>query len=347
MRAIWLLILFAVSAALGQSSLQRKDFQVPGENGIRLHVREVVTGRTENATSVLLIHGARVPGVGSFDLPVPNGSLAASMAEAAFAVYIMDVRGYGESTRPPEMEQPPEKHLPIVRSDDAVRDIDSVVDWIRKKTRKPKVALLGWAVGGHWAGYYTSLFSDKVSALILLNTLYAGSDRHAMLGHGSDLEDPQHPGNFNPTVGAYRLSTASSLFGVWDRNIPAQDKSVWRDPAVAKAFADAALASDLTSNSRTPPSFRSPNGAFEDSFYLAIGRQLWDPSLIRVPTLIIAGERDFWSRPEDREKLAQELVHAPGVKVVVIPGATHFVHLDRPERGRDMLMRSVIEFLGK
>jgi pimeloyl-ACP methyl ester carboxylesterase len=346
MRMIWTFIFLTV-AALAQPGVQRKDFQIPGENGIWLHLREVVADKGKDSSAILLIHGARVPGIASFDLPVPNGSLAADLAEAGFIVYVMDVRGYGASTRPPEMNEAPEKHPPIVRSDEVVRDINSVVDWIRKKTGQPRVALLGWAVGGHWAGYYTSLFAEKVSALILLNTLYAGSDKHAMLGHGTDMEDPQHPGNFNGTVGAYRFSTAGSLFGVWDRNIAQQDKTVWRDPVVAKAFADAALASDPTSNSRTPPSFRSPNGAFEDCFYLAIGRQLWDASLIRVPTLIIAAELDFWSRPEDRKQLAQQLVHSPRVKVVVIPGATHFVHLDRPERGRDQLFRCVTEFLGK
>ena len=31
-------------------------------------------------------------------------------------------------------------------------------------------------------------------------------------------------------------------------------------------------------------------------------------------------------------------MHAGRVKVVVIPNATHFVHLDRPERGRRFLL---------
>jgi hypothetical protein len=38
---------------------------------------------------------------------------------------------------------------------------------------------------------------------------------------------------------------------------------------------------------------RSANGALEDSFYQAIRRQLWDASLIQLPTLVIASERDF------------------------------------------------------
>ncbi|MBS1849493.1 MAG: alpha/beta fold hydrolase [Acidobacteria bacterium] len=325
------------------SRVVRQDFSVASDPGVRLFVREI---KTESVGEpVLLLHGARVPGIGSFDLPVANGSLAADLAGLGFDVYLMDVRGYGKSTRPAEMNEPPEKSQPLVRSDEAVRDIGAVVEWIRGRRHGAKVALLGWATGGHWAGYYASLHSEKISALILLNTLYAGSDKHPSFGHGSDLEDPQHAGHFDPKIGGYRFNTESSLFGAWNRSIPVEDKDSWRDPAIAKAYAEAALASDTTSGLRTPPSFRSPNGALEDSFYLAVGRQLWDASLIRVPALIVAGERDFWSRPEDREKLVEHLVHAPKVKAVVIPGATHFVHLDRPQRGREQLLREVKEFL--
>jgi pimeloyl-ACP methyl ester carboxylesterase len=230
-----------------------------------------------------------------------------------------------------------------VRSDEAVRDIGAVVDWIRKRTGE-RPALFGWATGGFWAGYYATLHSDSIRAVIMLNTLYGGSDQHKMLGHGTDLEDPKHAGRLNPSVGAYRWNAASSLFGVWDRSIPETDKSVARDPRVAKAYEEAALVSDPESASHTPPTFRSPNGCLEDSFYVAVGRKLWDASLIRVPTLVIASERDFWSRPEDRAALEAELVHAPRVKIVVIPGATHFVHLERAERGRDQLLQEITSF---
>jgi pimeloyl-ACP methyl ester carboxylesterase len=85
----------------------------------------------------------------------------------------------------------------------------------------------------------------------------------------------------------------------------------------------------------------------EDSYYLASGRQLWDASLVRAPTLILSSERDFWARPEDRASLAAHLVGAPRVRVVVLPDATHFVHLDRPERGRERFLREVLTFLGE
>lgn len=53
----------------------------------------------------------------------------------------------------------------------------------------------------------------------------------------------------------------------------------------------------------------------------------------------------FWSRPEDRRLLQQHLVHAPKVRVVVIPGATHFVHLDRMEKGRRRFLQEITAFL--
>ena len=203
-----------------------------------------------------------------------------------------------------------------------------------------------FSTGGQWAGYYAGLFPEKVSALIVLNSLYRGRAKHPLIGEGSDLEDPAHPKHFNQAAcGAYRLNDAASLLRPWDHSIPTEDKSAWRDPAVAQAYVAAALASDPTSSSRNPPSFRSPCGALEDSFYLAIGRQLWDASLVTAPVLILASEHDFWSRPEDRQNLADDLVHSVKVRVVVIPEATHFVHLDRVNHGRALLLNEIASFV--
>lgn len=72
---------------------------------------------------------------------------------------------------------------------------------------------------------------------------------------------------------------------------------------------------------------------------------MWDASFVYVPTLVLASERDFWSRPADRDKIAYDLVHA-SVRVVVIPNATHFVHLDKAEHGRNVRLKGVVTFLG-
>lgn len=345
LRYLIALILIGTLAAGAQTTrIRRQDFFVPEQDDLKIFVREVtVIDLSQDAPAILLIHGARVPGLASFDLPVPGGSLAADLALRGLAVYVMDIRGYGASTRPVGMNESPGGKTALVRSNDAAHDIGAVIDWISMRRRTPRVALFGWATGGQWAGYYASVFPDKVSALIMLNSLYGGSSVHPLMGHHSEMEDPANEGQFNrASCGAYRLNTEKSLFGVWDSSIPIESKDAWRDPAVAKAYADAAMSSDPTSGIRTPPSFRSPCGALEDSFYLAIGRRLWDASLVTAPTLILASERDFWSRPQDREALRNDLVHAPRVKVVVLKDATHFVHLDRPEHGRQQLIDEVV-----
>lgn len=330
--------------------ITRKDFYVNSDTNVRIFVREVrgakaATGRQQ---PILLLHGLRVPGIASFDLPVAGGSLAADLARAGHTVYIMDARGYGNSTRPVEMSQPAEASAPLVRSSEVVRDINAVVEAICRRTRSAQIALFGWATGGHWMGQYASIRTDRVSHLIIHNSLYGVAAAHPTLGRGTDLEDPAHPGRFNARLfGAYRLSTAQSLLAPWDRAIPLDDKSLWRDPAVADAYVKAALDSDPTSHQRTPASLRAPSGAFEDSFYLATGRQLWDASLIRARTLILRSERDNWSRPEDPKALAEHLVHARKVSIVTIPGATHLVHLDRAERGRDRFLQEVLSFLAE
>ena len=139
------------------------------------------------------MHGARVPGIASFDLPVAGGSLAADLADKGFCAYVIDMRGYGLSTRPPEMKQPPQNHPPLVRSEEGVRDVDAAIDLIRKRTGESRISLFGWAAGGQWAGYYATLHSDKLSHLILLNAFYGADAPHPLMGHGSDMEDSRIP----------------------------------------------------------------------------------------------------------------------------------------------------------
>lgn len=322
----------------------RTDIWVVGEIGVRLHVRVVEPGTGSPGRPVVLVHGARAGGVASFDLAVPGGSLAADLAVAGHPVYIMDVRGFGGSTRPAGMDRPPGESPPLVRVRDAAADIAAVVGAVSAWHRAP-VGLMGWATGSVWAGLTAIQHPELVSHLVLHNTLYSGSDVHPRFGRGSWLEDPDRPGRVNPALGGYRLSTRADLLGGWDRSIPDEDPSAWRDPAVAEAYVTAALAGDPTSGARTPPSCRSPAGPLVDAFCLATGRQLWDASLIRCRVLVTRGGRDFLSRPEDRVRLLEHLDSAASVDDLELPDGTHFVHLERPERGRSTFLTSLISFL--
>jgi pimeloyl-ACP methyl ester carboxylesterase len=324
--------------------IRRTDHQVAGRPGISLAVREVIPSAGSSAIPIVLVHGARAGGVASFDLPVDGGSLAGDLAAVGHPVYVMDARGYGASSRPAEMERPSSESSPLVRSTEVVEDVNAVVNWVVDRTRSPQVALLGWATGGHWAGYFATLHGETVKQIVFYNTLYGGSAHHQSLGRGSSLEDPTHPGRFNRAdTGGWRSSDAASLLRTWETSIPDDDLDGWRDPKVAEAYVVAALSA--TPNDGRSGSLTHPAGALEDSFYLATGRQLWDASFIRAHTLVIRSERDFWSRPEDVERLAEHLIDAASVRTVTLSDATHFVHLDRPARGRSRFLEEVCSFL--
>jgi len=326
--------------------LTRRDFRVKTIDGVRIRVREVQPPSPDKGRPILLIHGARVPGIGSFDLDVPNGSLAGDLALGLNRrVYVMDARGYGGSDRPSAMGRPAAESRPLSRAYEVVRDIDAVVQKATQLSEATQADLLGWATGGAWAAYYASLWPEHVARLVTLNALYGATTAHASLGPGSNTADPAHPDRLNPTLGGYALYPGSSLLPGWDRSIPDTDKSVWRDPAIASAYVAAALASDPESRRHDPPAFRAPLGAIEDSFYQAAGRRLYDASSITARLLVVRSERDFWSRPEDATDFAHDAVRAQTTRIVTIPEATHFVHLDRPQHGRDLLLQEVVSFL--
>jgi pimeloyl-ACP methyl ester carboxylesterase len=248
--------------------------------------------------------------------------------------------------RPATLDVPARDNPPAVTGEQVVADIASVVDWVRSATRHDRVDIVGWATGGHWAAWYASRYPRRVENLVVYNSLYGKLDDHPTLGHGSIYEDPARPGHFDDARhGAYRLSDGPSLLTSWDASIPTEDKSRWRDPRVADAYVEQALASDPTSENREPPSFRAPTGAMKDSFQLAIGQQLWDARRITARTLIMRSEHDFWSREGDMPTLAADLRQAKEVRTVRLTGATHFAHLDRNKHGRAQLIQELVRWL--
>src|SRR4051794_15854167 len=166
----------ATSAA---AQVTRTDAMAAGPPGIAIFMREVV-GRSPapGAAPLLLVHDTPAAGPASFDLAVPGGSLAADLAEAGLRVYVMDARGYGRSSRSARLGSPPRPGVPLSRAAEVVEDIGAAVDWIRQRTRAPKVALLGWGTGGHAVGQFAVRRPDAVAAVVFYDTLYGGGPEH-------------------------------------------------------------------------------------------------------------------------------------------------------------------------
>jgi pimeloyl-ACP methyl ester carboxylesterase len=335
----------APSASAQEPAIEKRDMQIDAlDPGIKLFLREKMargTTRFTNENIVLFLHGATSPSTCDFDLQYKDYSWADWLVKQGYVVYMGDYRNYGGSTREKAMDEPAAKNLPVTRSYLALRDIEAMVNYIKRTHNVQKVSLIGWSWGAMMAGYYASLHSENVQKLVLYAPLYNFND-HTNLGPGSALQNKRKPTEFNFALGAYRLASEAANTARWNGEIPVDNKDEYRDPAVPAAFWNECLATDSTSGSRSPASLRAPNGVLEDSFYQATGRPLWNAANIYAPTLVIGGDFDTWSFQEDRAGLIRELVHAPVKHNVLIHNATHFVIF---ENKRFEFFGEVLKFL--
>jgi pimeloyl-ACP methyl ester carboxylesterase len=330
-------------------NILRTDFHVTTRDGVNIAIREVRPEGAAERVPMVLIHGTRIPGLSEFDLPVPNGSLAADLAVRGHPCYIMDARGFGRSDRPPEMDEPP---VPcarsLSRSLEITRDVEAAVDHLRKTTGQEKVGLLGWGVGGTICGIFASLWPEKVSHVVGYMMVYGGAGGSPRLKIGSIWDDPERPGRFNKKdFGNYAWNKLEFLDKHWNEQIPVEDKDSWRDPAMFKAFRQALMDGDPKCAEQDPPMYRSPNGMLEDLYTMGCrGETLFSATNIYCKVMIVRGEHDTLSLVPDMEALIDDLVNAEEVVFWNPPGTTHYMLLDRPERGRDALLERLDEFLG-
>src|SRR3954454_11185938 len=139
-------------------------------SGIEIYVRNKRPGSLTTFSperTVVFVHGATVPASSCFDLQLDGFSWMEYIAAHGFDVYLLDLRGYGRSTRSNEMAAPPEASPPIVRSETAVQDIGAVVDTILARRGISRLNLIGWSWGTALMALYTSRNADKVARLVL------------------------------------------------------------------------------------------------------------------------------------------------------------------------------------
>src|SRR4030095_2137591 len=159
----------ATTAANKEAALDlvTEEFMVPAvDPGIQLYVRNKrprSLARFSGDNVVLFVHGATYPASTSFDLRLEGVSWVEYIAGHGYDVWVVDLRGYGRSTRPSEMDQPANANPPIVRTETAVRDYAAAADWIRKRRAVDKMNALAWSWGTAIGAVYTAASSDQVN----------------------------------------------------------------------------------------------------------------------------------------------------------------------------------------
>jgi pimeloyl-ACP methyl ester carboxylesterase len=315
------LALGLAAPALAKPKLVSEDLMIAASDpGIRLFVRNKhPAGLTQVAPAkiLLFVHGATYPAETAFDLPLGGFSWMDYIAERGYDVYLVDLRGYGRSTRPPEMDQPAEANPPIVDTQVAMRDVGAAVDFILKRRHAAKLNLLGWSWGTTIMGFYTSEHNDKVNKLVL----YAPQ----WISNNTSL-----PPGMDGQMGAYRSVSMDSAKTRWLKGV-APDKQHDLIPAGwFEQWAKATLATDPIGAKQAPPLLRAPNGVLKDAraFWLA-GKAQYDPGKITVPTMLVHAEWDADLPSYQAQGYFQRLTNVPYKRFVEIGEGTHTVIMEK------------------
>src|SRR3954454_15634157 len=112
-------MIFAPAALAQTPKITMEEMMVPsGDAGIDIYVRnkrpaDMASFRPER--TLLYVHGATYPSSTAFDLQLGGISWMDSTAARGYDAYLLDLRGYGKSSRPKEMTETPKATPPIVR----------------------------------------------------------------------------------------------------------------------------------------------------------------------------------------------------------------------------------------
>ena len=134
--------------ASSSGTIVMEEFRVTSEPGIQVYVRNKrPKGMTQFSAdkTVIYVHGATSPSETAFDLPLDGMSWMDYIARQGCDVYLLDVRGYGGSTRPAQMERHAAENAPFAGTVEAMRDVDAVVEFVKKRRGIEKVNLLAWS----------------------------------------------------------------------------------------------------------------------------------------------------------------------------------------------------------
>jgi pimeloyl-ACP methyl ester carboxylesterase len=323
----------AMATNAPKSTIVREEMFVPAKDpGIKIYVRNKhLAGMSHFSPekTVLFVHGATYPAETSFDLELDGLSWMDYIAQRGYDVYLMDVRGYGRSTRPPEMDAPPEQNAPIADTETAVRDIGAVVEHILARRKLQKIELIGWSWGTSTMATYTAENPAKVVRLVL----------YAAIWH---RETPSLVQTNGP-IGAYRTVLREAAFKRWMTGVPEDKKGDLIPAGWFDKWWDATLASDPEGPKKNPPALRAPNGTVLDAErFWSAGKSTYDPAKITVPILLIQAEWDQDTPPYMSRALFPLLVNAPEKRYVLIGEGTHTVMM---EKNRMELFREVQSFL--
>ena len=278
---------------------------VEARDGAQLNCWRQVPETADEA--VLFVHGSITNARALFATPVADDesySWLHATADRGRAAHALDIRGYGDSDTPPEMEEPPEANGPPVRADRAADDIADAVVTVRKEY--DTVHLVGVSWGCHTCGRFVERDDPELASLTQVAPVYKPRYDFAegMAALGLDSVDVAWYTQDEETV-RERQGSDDALF-----------EAIWRAQVESNQGVD-------------ETTYKAQTGALADWRASCEGDPAWDPAAIDVPTLVVRGTEDeIADRPGSLDHFDELTVDT--ADYIEVEGADHYLmHSDR------------------
>lgn len=297
-----------------------EEHYIPSDTpGISLYVRNKRPRGIEKfgpERTIVMVHGATYSSGSLYDVQLGGMSYMDYLAARGFDVFAVDVRGYGRSTRPLEMERDSNLSPPVVNTYTGVADLGYAVDFVLRHRRLNQVNIFAMSWGGTVAGAFSANNPAKVFKLALLAPQWL-SDKPIPIDTGGALD-------------AYRLVPVLETKTRWLSTAPENGRDSLIPTGWFEAWAEATLAEDPWSGEKTPNLLRASNGPIQDiRDYWRAGRAFYDPTQISAPTLLVHGEWDIDVTIDLARSIFQKFTSAPYRRWVEIGEATHLVLMEK------------------
>ena len=266
-----------------------KDYPLV-RNGIKLHLDRTVLNGEKADKNILLTHGVTYSSH-EFDINYKDYSLARFLARNGYAVWKLDIAGFGGSEKVKDGFTPD--------SDYAAEDINAAVNEIVKKSGKDKIDILGWSWGTVTAGRYASKHPEHLNKLVLYAPILSGIGKY-------EVTEDFHHNTWEHAADDFQRNKN----GGFDYKIT--------EPEMIEMFCSSCWRCDEES---------SPNGGRRD-ICVDKSRELIDLTKITVPAQIICGGSDPYL---NYSLVNSSLSKLPkGSELKVIDGGAHVIMYEKP-----------------
>lgn len=258
--------------------------------GVALHLDRLRLRGIEPRRNILLAHGVTYSSH-EFDIDYKDYSLVRRLAREGYAVWRLDVAGYGGSGAVEDGFLPD--------SDYAAEDLHAAAALILRESGAGTIDLLGWSWGTVVSGRFAARHPEHLRRLVLYAPILTGVGR-------AEITEPFHRNSSKHAAEDFQKRADGGF------NLDAAESEV------IERFCDSCLRHDGE---------QSPNGGRRD-ICVEWERDLIPLEEITAPTLVICGDRDPYL---NYARLSDSLYRLPeGSALSVIPGGAHMLMLEAP-----------------